>query len=124
MKSIRLVVAVIATAFSLSAAAAPGAPVKKSDGVMVTAAGMTVYTFDKDVANSGKSACGGACMNNWPAVPAGEAPVAEPYSVITRDDGTRQLAYKGKPLYTFGKDKKAGERNGDKFKDVWHVVTD
>jgi predicted lipoprotein with Yx(FWY)xxD motif len=33
--------------------------------------------------------------------------------VITRDDGGKQWAYKGKPLY-FGKDdKKAGDAEGD-----------
>jgi predicted lipoprotein with Yx(FWY)xxD motif len=44
--------------------------------------------------------------------------------VVTRDDGSKQLAYKGKALYTFAKDSKAGERSGDNFKDVWHVVKD
>src|ERR1700686_2749444 len=34
---------------------------------------MTVYTFAKDTANSGKSACSGGCLATWPAltVPAG-----------------------------------------------------
>ena len=40
------------------------------------------------------------------------------------EDGTKQLAYQGKPLYTFVKDKKAGERTGDKKLNAWHVVTD
>ena len=30
--------------------------------------------------------------------------------------------YQGKPLYLFKKDVKPGDRNGDNFKDVWHVV--
>ena len=47
-----------------------------------------------------------------------------PYSVVTRDDGAQQLAYKGKPLYLFASDKKAGDRTGDNFKDIWHVVKD
>jgi predicted lipoprotein with Yx(FWY)xxD motif len=124
MKSFRISVAVLATVFSLSAAAADNTPLKKSDGVLVNSSGMTVYTFDKDTANSGKSACSGGCLEAWPAVPAGDAAVAAPYSVVTRDDGSKQLAYKGKPLYTFAKDKKQGDRTGDKFKDMWHVVTD
>ncbi|AMK33594.1 Putative lipoprotein [Pseudomonas putida] len=41
---------------------------------------------------------------------------------MTRDDGSSQWAYKGKPLYTFIKDKKAGETTGDGMKDVWHVA--
>ncbi len=122
MKTIRLAAAILAATFALSAHAAD--PLTKKDGVLVNSAGLTVYTFDKDTAGSGKSACSGGCLTLWPAVPAGDAPVAAPYSVITRDDGSKQLAYKGKPLYLYSKDAKPGERNGDKFKDVWHVVAD
>ena len=99
-------------------------PAKMAGGVLVDARGMTLYTFDKDVAGSGKSACAGQCAENWPAVKAGDAPLSEPYSTIVRDDGTKQLAYHGKPLYTFVKDKKAGDREGDKKMNMWHVVTD
>ena len=42
--------------------------------------------------------------------------------VVKRDDGSPQWAYKGKPLYFYSKDMKQGERNGDNFKNVWHVV--
>jgi predicted lipoprotein with Yx(FWY)xxD motif len=113
----------LAIAALLLAAQAQAQDLKNTGGVLATAAGMTVYTFEKDVAGSGKSACAGPCIQNWPAVAAPEK-VAEPYSVITRDDGSKQLAYKGKPLYTFVKDAKAGDRTGDNFKDVWHVVKD
>ncbi|KQW87899.1 hypothetical protein ASC94_25745 [Massilia sp. Root418] len=110
-------------ALLFAGAAAHAQDLKKDGGVLVTGTGMTVYTFDKDVAGSGKSACSGPCIQNWPAVAAPEK-VAEPYSVVTREDGSRQLAYKGKPLYTFVKDAKAGDRSGDNVKDVWHVVKD
>jgi predicted lipoprotein with Yx(FWY)xxD motif len=106
-----------------NAAFAQSAAVKKADGVLVTSEGMTVYTFDKDT-TEGKSACYGPCATNWPAVTAGETKLAPPYGAITRDDGSKQLTYKGKPLYTFVKDKKAGDRNGDNLKDMWHVVKD
>lgn len=105
------------------AGAAHADEVMKKDGVLVNAAGMTVYTFDKDTTGSGKSACNGPCIDNWPALAPG-AHVTAPYSVITRDDGSKQLAYHGKPLYLFKKDVKPGERNGDNVKDVWHVVKD
>jgi predicted lipoprotein with Yx(FWY)xxD motif len=124
MKAVNLGIACLSALLALSAHAADPLPVKKVNGILVDAHGMTVYTFDKDVAGSGKSACTGPCAENWPAVKAGDAPVAEPYSTIVRDDGTKQLAYHGKPLYTFVKDKKAGERTGDKKMNVWHVVTD
>ena len=124
MKAVHLGIACLSALFALSAQAADPAPVKKVDGILVDAHGMTVYTFDKDVAGSGKSACKGPCAENWPAVKAGDAPLSAPYSAIVREDGTKQLAYRGKPLYTFVKDKKAGEREGDKKMNVWHVVTD
>jgi predicted lipoprotein with Yx(FWY)xxD motif len=104
--------------------AAAQAPLKKSNGVLVDAKGMTVYTFDKDSANSGKSACSGRCAENWPPVLATDAQPAAPYSTVTREDGSKQLAYNGKPLYTFVKDKKAGDKSGDKAMDVWHAVTE
>jgi predicted lipoprotein with Yx(FWY)xxD motif len=123
MKTVSLGSALLLTLFSLSAHAADP-PVKKSNGMLVDAKGMTVYTFDKDTANSGKSACSGSCAENWPPVQAGDAQPAAPYSAVTREDGSKQLAYKGKPLYTFAKDKKPGDKTGDKVKDVWHVDTD
>ena len=126
MKSVSLASASLLVLLSLSAHAhaQDAAPLKKSDGVLVDAKGMTVYTFDKDAANSGKSACSGKCAEYWPAVPAGAAQPPAPYSTVTRDDGSKQLAYKGKPLYTFMKDKKPGDKSGDKLmNNNWHAVT-
>ena len=103
-----------------------GGAVKSTDiggkMVLTDANGMTLYTFDKDVPGSGKSACSGPCAALWPAVPATAASYSAPYSVITRDDGAKQLAWNGKPLYLFVQDTKPGERKGDNFKNVWHVV--
>jgi predicted lipoprotein with Yx(FWY)xxD motif len=125
MKSVSLAAASLLVLFSLSAQAADPVPLKTSDGVLVDAKGMTVYTFDKDAANSGTSACTGKCAANWPAVPAGDAQPPAPYSTITREDGSKQLAYKGKPLYTFMKDKKPGDKSGDKLmNNNWHAVTE
>lgn len=123
MKSLSFGTALLAAVLALPALAADP-PVKKSGGVLVDTSGMTVYTYDKDSANSGTSACSGSCADNWPPVLAGDAALAPPYSAITREDGTRQLAYKGKPLYTFKKDKKAGDKTGDKVMNAWHVVTE
>ncbi|HEY6774332.1 MAG TPA: hypothetical protein VI140_10175 [Oxalicibacterium sp.] len=118
-----LLSAVAALAFS-GVASAQNVPVKKADGILVTSEGMTLYTFDKDVANSGKSVCNGGCATAWPPLSAAGATIAAPYSVVKRDDGSAQLAYKGKPLYLFASDKKAGDRNGDNVKNVWHVIKD
>ena len=116
-----LVLGAASIATSVSAIAAD-APVM-TGGVLVAANGMTLYTFDTDKAGSGKSVCNGPCAGLWPPLMAGatDQPTGD-YSVVTRDDGTRQLAYKGKPLYFYKADQKAGDRTGDNVKDVWHIV--
>ena len=124
MKSIHSLFAAVGVALVLSSSGALAQSLKKVEGVLADASGMTVYTFDKDTAGSGKSACNGPCAKMWPPVPATGDRVAAPYSVVTREDGSKQLAYKGKPLYLFANDTRPGERKGDKVKDVWHVVTD
>lgn len=107
--------------FATLAQAEPAA--KMAGGMLVSTSGMTLYTFDKDVAGSGKSACNGPCATLWPPVTvAADTKPEGDMTVITRDDGTKQLAYKGKPVYTYANDKKAGDMTGDNFKDVWHVV--
>jgi predicted lipoprotein with Yx(FWY)xxD motif len=104
-----------------SALAAP-ASMDKS-GVLADDKGMTLYIFDKDTANSGKSACVADCLAKWPAFKAAAGAKAEGnFSIITRDDGSMQWAYKGKPLYYFDMDKAAGDKKGDGRGDVWHVV--
>ena len=92
-------------------------------GMLVDTAGMTLYTFDQDVAGSGKSMCNGPCAALWPPAmaPAGAKPEGD-MTLVTRDDGSRQWAYKGKPVYLYTADKKAGDATGDNFKNVWHVV--
>jgi predicted lipoprotein with Yx(FWY)xxD motif len=125
MVPMRIAPSLFAAALLLSGCASMNDPmVKKSDGILVNESGMTLYTFDKDVAGSGKSACSGQCAAAWPAVPATAASYPAPYSVITREDGSKQLAWNGKPLYLFAQDSRPGERKGDNAKNVWHVVAD
>ncbi len=117
----------VAAAFSLialtTAAWAADAPVKVADGVLVGANGMTLYTFDKDAAGSGKSLCNGPCATNWPPLAAAASDTAGgDYSIITRDDGAKQWASKGKPLYFWSKDQKVGDKTGDGLNGVWHVA--
>ena len=103
-------------------AVAADAPAKLSGGALVAANGMTLYTFDADKGGSGKSVCNGPCAGLWPPLIAAADQAAGDYSVVTRDDGALQLAYKGKPLYFYKADQKAGDRMGDNFKDVWHII--
>ncbi len=76
--------------------------VKVTDGVLTDPQGLTLYTFDRDTKDSGKSACNGTCATTWPplmAAPGSDA--SGSYTVITRDDGGKQWAYRGMPLYRF-----------------------
>ncbi|WP_458757349.1 COG4315 family predicted lipoprotein [Afipia sp. TerB] len=107
----------------LAQAAAPAKVAESSKGkIYVDAKGMSLYTFDKD--STGKSACNGPCAENWPPLMASaDAKASGDWTVVTRDDGKKMWAYKGKPLYTFKKDTKAGEVNGDGFLNgAWHVA--
>jgi predicted lipoprotein with Yx(FWY)xxD motif len=92
-----------------------------SKGTLIVASnGMTLYTFDKDTANSGTSACTGACIATWPAltVPTGSTPsagsgAAGKIGTITRPDtGSLQVTYNGLPLYFFSGDRAPGDSNG------------
>src|SRR5260370_40474936 len=77
--------------------------------------GMTLYIFDRDT-TADKSACNGPCAQNWlPLMASGDVKPMGDWTVITRDDGSKQWAYKGKPLYTWSKDAKPGDTTGDGF---------
>jgi len=84
--------------------------------------GMTLYTFDRD--SAGQSNCDGECATRWPPFAAEAGASAEgDWTVITRSDGTTMWAYKGKPLYTYAGDTKAGDATGDGVGGVWHLAT-
>lgn len=119
--TIKIVFAALCALSFVGCATAQSPSVMMKDGIMADSAGMTLYTFDKDTANSGKSVCNGPCAALWPPVAATGSETGD-FSAITRDDGSKQLAYKGKPLYLFAKDQKAGDMLGDNVKNVWHVI--
>ena len=79
------------------------------------------YVWDKDA--PGKSNCAGHCAEVWiPVYPSTrEATNIGDFTVITRTDGEKQWAYKGKPLYTFG----YGEHAPPTAKETmnqWHIL--
>lgn len=120
--------AILAAIFVLSAttaglAADPAKIRETAKGRTLTdGQGMTLYTFDKDA--DGKSACSGKCVSNWPPFAASaDAQASGAYTIITRDDGSRQWAYKGRLLYTWVKDTEPGAITGDGFLNgAWHVA--
>lgn len=111
----------LATALAATNAHAQSAPARILGGMLVGSNGMTLYVFDKD--EGGKSACNGKCAENWPPLAAldGDQAVGD-LSLISREDGRKQWAWKGKPVYFWSKDQKPGDTTGDGFNGVWHVA--
>jgi predicted lipoprotein with Yx(FWY)xxD motif len=90
---------------------------------------LTVYLFEAD--HGSTSVCSGACANAWPPVTTTGQPRASGASLsadlgtITRPDGTRQVTYKGHPLYFFVRDKDGGDTYGQgvsAFGADWYVL--
>jgi predicted lipoprotein with Yx(FWY)xxD motif len=85
--------------------------------VLVDSEGKTLYTSSGDT-KPGTSSCTGSCATIWPplavtgAATYGAGLTASKFTTITRSDGTKQLAYNGKPLYTFASDAKPGDTTG------------
>jgi predicted lipoprotein with Yx(FWY)xxD motif len=115
----------LATTTALAADYAGGAVKTMQTGmgeILTDAAGMTLYTFDKD--QSGMSNCYDKCAVNWPPLMAASGAMgAGDFSLVTRKDGGMQWAYKGMPLYLWIKDKAPGDTTGDGVGGVWHVVS-
>ena len=105
-------------------AAAQTAPtnVMMHPDMMMDTNGMTLYTFDNDK-QANKSSCNGNCANVWPPLKAQASDKdTGDWKIITRDDGSKQWAYKGKPIYYFAMDK-AGDKSGDgRGNGAWHVA--
>nr|WP_242529011.1 hypothetical protein [Ramlibacter ginsenosidimutans] len=111
---------VLAACTSMTSA---GTPATVADGVLVGSNGMTLYTFDRDPMGAGKSMCNGGCATNWPPLMATAADTGSgDWSVVVRDDGSRQWAWRGKPVYYWAKDTKPGDRTGDGFNNMWHAA--
>jgi predicted lipoprotein with Yx(FWY)xxD motif len=126
-KTITAVIAAAVLSFGASGAFAQmSEPAKVADTskgkALVDAKGMTLYILDRDNV-VGKSTCNGQCATNWPPFMASaDAHEMGNWTVITRDDGAKQWAYKGKPLYNWKDDKKAGDVDGDGRNNVWHIA--
>ena len=115
--------ALLAACSSMTMPWSSSAPATVSDGVYVGPNGMTLYTFDRDTMGSGKSVCNGQCAANWPPLMASASATSSgDWTVVTRDDGTRQWAFRGKPVYYWVKDAKPGDRTGDGVNNAWRLA--
>ncbi len=90
--------------------------------ILVLSNGTVVYRLTTDSKN--KSACSGECAKIWPPVvlAAGQKTATGKgvvgLGVITRSGGSRQVTYKGVPLYEFIGDHTPGQTTGN-IKDTW-----
>lgn len=103
--------------------------------VLVNSSGRTIYTPRTPAEVNGNIKCTGACLNFWLPVTAstvGLAPTGLPgkLGTVHLSDGTTQLTYDGRPLYTFRLDTAAGQAHGNNYSDsfngtafTWQVVT-
>ena len=85
--------------------------------------GLTLYVFDSDLGTSG-STCNDGCATTWPPVIVDDAEVNNipGLSLIDRDDGSSQAAFKGRPLYFYANDTAAGDTNGQAVNGAWWQV--
>jgi predicted lipoprotein with Yx(FWY)xxD motif len=88
---------------------------------------LTVYLFEAD--SPGRSNCSGGCAAAWPPVigtpRAGSGATPADLGTITRSDGSKQVTYKGHPLYMFIKDGDDGDAYGEgvhAFGADWYVL--
>ncbi len=98
--------------------------------ILVDSTGHALYLFKGDSGTG--SACSGACAVAWPPLPADATPAvagganAARVGTIPRSAGARQVIYNGHPLYTFVKDHKPGDVNGQgltAFGAAWFAVS-
>ena len=94
--------------------------------ILVDADGRTLYVFLSDTGS--KSTCYTDCASTWPALATDGSPDAgsgvDPSMLGTteRTDGSTQVTFGGRPLYTFSGDSAAGDTNGEGIGNVWYVV--
>jgi predicted lipoprotein with Yx(FWY)xxD motif len=91
------------------------------DYVLADHRGMTLYQAGKDAGQA--ASCETACLRTWhPLEAAALAHDVGGWVVVTRDDGTRQWAYKSRPLYLYDGDGKPGAADGDGADGGWQVA--
>jgi predicted lipoprotein with Yx(FWY)xxD motif len=86
--------------------------------VLVDAQGNTLYTNNQD--SGSKIACTGQCVSIWPPLAAAssgqptssDSTVQAKLGVVQLPDGSSQVTFDGKPLYTFVQDS-SGQATGD-----------
>jgi predicted lipoprotein with Yx(FWY)xxD motif len=97
--------------------------------VLVDSKGFVLYGFHKDEGTT--SSCYGECARAWPPLltegppqPSNGASAGK-LGTTERRDGTTQVTYAGRPLYTYVADEKPGEAQGNalsSFGSRWYAL--
>ena len=99
--------------------------------VLVDSNGAALYSPDEEA--NGKILCTGECESIWmplvSAKPTASSDVGGDVATVKRPDGSEQVTFDGKPLYTFTQED-TGEVTGDALSDsfggqhfTWHAMT-
>jgi predicted lipoprotein with Yx(FWY)xxD motif len=90
---------------------------------LVDANGISLYTFDRDIAYSGKSLCEPSCGELWrPFLAPPGARRIDDFALISRVTSARQWTYRGKPLYRYASDLQSGDAKGDGIDNMWRLA--
>jgi predicted lipoprotein with Yx(FWY)xxD motif len=101
-----------------------------ASNVLVDSTGHALYANDQET--GGMVLCDDACLSFWTPLTVSGTPTGDSLTgklgVVRRPDGSKQVTYNGKLLYTFYLDK-PGQVGGDGFDDAfggqqftWHIV--
>ncbi len=87
----------------------------------------TLYRYLSDPQDRKISTCNGGCAKTWLPFYVEDLTMnpelkSIDFDTITREDGSKQLAYKGWPLYLYTGDTKTFETNGQGVNGLWFVV--
>ena len=95
---------------------------REFQGVVYTMSQSHMSLYDVHGDTDGVSNCYGDCAVTWPpALLKATARLGKSYTLIERTDGTMQIAFKGRPLYTYINDANTGDLTGDGIGGVWHM---
>ena len=90
---------------------------------LTDAQGLTLYGFSGEVQTDKQACAAPGCENRWrPLTAAALAAGKGDFSVVGRADGTKQWAFKGRPLYTYGGDNLPGDALGAGVDPRWTVA--
>jgi predicted lipoprotein with Yx(FWY)xxD motif len=80
-----------------------------------------LYTYDLDTPT--RSACKGACESTWtPVLAAPAARTLGQWSVVRREEGSPQWAYRGRPVYTLLSDSPYAPKGDGRDEGRWHLL--